>query len=74
MKPSVLITGAYGGMGKATAKALKDRGFRVFALNKLVHYVIDMLCRDAGTDLRASDLENFGGNLAGTTHQINFPL
>ena len=36
MKPSVLITGAYGGMGKATAKALKDRGFRVFALDRTV--------------------------------------
>ena len=36
MKPSVLITGAYGGMGRATAKALRDRGFRVFALDKTV--------------------------------------
>lgn len=36
MKPSILVTGAYGGMGKATAKALKDRGFRVFALDKTV--------------------------------------
>ena len=36
MKPSILITGAYGGMGKATAKALKDKGFRIFALDKRV--------------------------------------
>lgn len=36
MKPSVLITGAYGGMGKATAKTLRDNGFRVFALDKTV--------------------------------------
>ena len=36
MKPSILVTGAYGGMGKATVKALKDRGFRVFALDKTV--------------------------------------
>ena len=36
MKPSILVTGAYGGMGKATAKALKERGFRVFALDKTV--------------------------------------
>ena len=36
MKPSVLITGAYGGMGKATVKALSERGFRVFALDRSV--------------------------------------
>ncbi len=36
MKPSILITGAYCGMGRATAKALKERGFLVFALDKTV--------------------------------------
>ncbi len=36
MKPSVLITGAYGGMGKATANAMKAAGYRVFALDKTV--------------------------------------
>ena len=36
MIPSVLVTGAYGGMGRATVKALKARGFRVFALDKTV--------------------------------------
>ena len=30
---SVLITGAYGGMGRAAAKLLSDRGYRVFALD-----------------------------------------
>lgn len=34
--PSILITGAYGGMGKAVAKMLRDKGFRVFALDKTV--------------------------------------
>ena len=32
----VLITGGYGGMGYATAKALASRGFTVFALDKKV--------------------------------------
>lgn len=31
---SVLVTGAYGGMGRAVSKALLDGGFRVFALDK----------------------------------------
>jgi NAD(P)-dependent dehydrogenase (short-subunit alcohol dehydrogenase family) len=30
---TVLITGAYGGMGSAAVKALRDRGYRVFALD-----------------------------------------
>ena len=33
---SILITGAFGGMGRATAMLLRDRGFRVFALDKTV--------------------------------------
>lgn len=36
MKPSILITGAYGGMGRATARAMRDKGFRVFALDRAV--------------------------------------
>ena len=36
MKPSILITGAYGGMGKATAEALARSGYRIFALDRTV--------------------------------------
>lgn len=36
MTQSILITGAQGGMGRATAKLLRDKGFRVFALDKTV--------------------------------------
>lgn len=36
MEKSVLITGAYGGMGREVAKALAQRGFLVFALDKRV--------------------------------------
>ena len=32
----ILITGAYGGMGYATAKTLSERGYTVFALDKTV--------------------------------------
>lgn len=33
---NLLITGAFGGMGKATAKLFSERGYRVFALDKRV--------------------------------------
>lgn len=33
---SILITGAYGGMGRATAELLSRQGFRVFALDRRV--------------------------------------
>lgn len=36
MKPSILITGAYGGMGRPTVTMLRDKGFRIFALDKTV--------------------------------------
>ncbi len=36
MRPSILVTGAYGGMGKATTEMLRDKGFRIFALDKTV--------------------------------------
>ena len=32
----ILITGAYGGMGRATVERLRERGFRVFALDRQV--------------------------------------
>ena len=32
----IVVTGAYGGMGRATVKALSEGGFRVFALDKRV--------------------------------------
>ena len=37
MKPSILVTGAYGGMGRAAAMAFKARGFRDFALDKYAY-------------------------------------
>ena len=33
---NILVTGAYGGMGRATVQKLKAQGFRVFALDKHV--------------------------------------
>lgn len=32
----ILVTGAYGGMGRATVESLKNQGFRVFALDRAV--------------------------------------
>lgn len=34
MCKSILVTGAYGGMGRAVTEALSNRGFRVFALDR----------------------------------------
>ena len=33
---NIVITGAYGGMGKATVKIFKEKGYRIFALDKNV--------------------------------------
>ena len=32
----IIVTGAYGGMGYATVKALKDKGYFVFAIDRRV--------------------------------------
>ena len=37
----ILVTGAYGGMGRATVKALTQKGFRVFALDQTVEAPTD---------------------------------
>ena len=37
----VLVTGAYGGMGRAVAQALKNAGYFVFALDKNVEEAED---------------------------------
>ena len=38
---NVLVTGACGGMGRATVKLLLERGFRVFALDKKITDELD---------------------------------
>ena len=35
MKPSILITGAYGGMGKSAAETFAKEGYRVFAIDRV---------------------------------------
>lgn len=39
----ILVTGAYGGMGRAAVLAMKARGFRVFALDRTVGAAEDMV-------------------------------
>ena len=36
MKQSIVVTGAFGGMGFATCQLLQQKGFRVFALDKTI--------------------------------------
>lgn len=44
MKKCVLVTGAYGGMGKATVAALVGQGYFVFALDKRVEDATEGVC------------------------------
>ncbi len=53
MKKHVLVTGAYGGMGKATVRALKEKGYSVFALDRRVEAEEDdvyPICADLTSD------------------------
>ena len=36
MKQSIVVTGAFGGMGFATCQLLQQKGYRVFALDKTI--------------------------------------
>ena len=38
---SILVTGAYGGMGRETVALLRERGFRVFALDRRVEAAVE---------------------------------
>lgn len=49
MKKSILITGAFGGMGKATAEMLSKMGYRIFAL--------DRVCQDGSEDIIPIDCD-----------------
>lgn len=40
----VLVTGAYGGMGRATVNYLKEKGYYVFALDKVVEQAEENVC------------------------------
>jgi len=57
-KPSVLITGAYGGMGKAMINALKNSGFLVFALDQTVGEAEENVVPICGDVTDEKSLEN----------------
>lgn len=66
----VLITGAYGGMGYATAKLLSESGFTVFALDKKVGEPIDNVI-PIETDLTdAESLKNAFNKVKETTDKL----
>lgn len=70
MVPSVLITGAYGGMGKATAKLLRDRGFRVFALDKAVEAEEENILPIAADITQEEDVINAFAAVRGKTDSL----
>ncbi len=52
----VLVTGAYGGMGKQVVKSLCDAGFTVFALDKQVEATESFGCDKAGESLASNQV------------------
>lgn len=52
MERAVLITGAYGGMGRATVRKFREMGFRVFALDRSISASEEAspVAEDAGVD------------------------
>lgn len=69
-KPSILITGAYGGMGKATVKALRDRGFRVFALDKTVGDMEDNILPVEADITDENSVRNAFSEISGQTDEL----
>lgn len=71
----VLITGASGGMGKATAKAFAQKGFCVFALDKKVGYAeeniipieVDVTSKES-IELAANEVKKYTDNIFAIIH------
>ena len=70
MKQSILITGAYGGMGKATAMALRDKGFRILALDKTVGAPEDDILPIEADITNEGDVESALARVKQTTDEL----
>ncbi len=75
MKKCVLVTGAYGGMGKATVQALKNKGYSVFALDKRVeaseediYPICADLTSDEGVDAALAEVQGHTDRLFAVVH------
>lgn len=71
----ILVTGAYGGMGRATVERLKEQGFRVFALDRVVGEPEDNvipievdLTSEAGVIVAAEAVRTYTDSLCGIVH------
>ena len=70
MKQSILITGAYGGMGRATAASLRDLGFRVFALDRHVGAAEDGIIPIEADLTEEASVENAFRQVCGQTDEL----
>ena len=67
----VVVTGAYGGMGRETVKKLAERGFTVFALDKKIEAEDDNVIPIQADVTDASSLKNAFEKVKTVTNQIS---
>lgn len=66
----VLVTGAYGGMGKATIKKLKELGYFVFALDKKVEEAEENICPIEADITSEESVKNAFGKIKEKTNEL----
>ena len=66
----VVVTGAYGGMGYAAVKALRDKGYYIFALDRNVRDAEDGVMPIQADLTNSDDIERAYGQIKSVTEEI----
>lgn len=66
----VVVTGAYGGMGYAAVKALRDKGYYIFALDRNVRDAEDGIMPIQADLTNSDDIERAYGQIKSVTKEI----